>query len=218
MKNIKVLIADDHPILRKGINSVFDGHASYEVVGEAEDGVKAVELTERLTPDVVIMDVTMPGMDGIAATRRIMENAPDTKVVILSMHNNKYYVKEAFSAGAVGYVIKGSESDELLLAVDKVLAGKRYVSQPIAEELLDEFVGGEGRETELVDTLSEREKEVFKLIADGINTKSIAAKLSISVSTVKKHRSNIMKKLKVDDIAALVKLAIGKGIVRADGP
>ena len=216
MKKIKVLIADDHPILRKGINSVFSGNDDYELVGEAEDGEKAVELAARLKPDVVIMDVTMPVMDGIAATKEIVKANPTTKVVVLSMHNNMFHVKEAFAAGAAGYVIKGSETEELFLAVKTALAGRRFISQPIAEELLDGFVGGINGEGDPIDTLSDREREVFKLIVDGTNARDIASKLSISVSTVKKHRSNIMRKLKVDDIAALVKLAIGKGVVNAD--
>ncbi len=218
MDRIKILIADDHPVLREGIKSLFANHSKYVVVGETEDGFKTIEKVSHIRPDIVIMDITMPNLDGLLATSRIIEDFPEVKVIVLSMHHEHHYVTEAFRAGAMGYVLKGSDPQEILIAVEKVASGRRYVSQPIADEMLSEYVDVIKRErcTEPFDLLSHREREILRLIADGATSKEIAQKLFISVSTVKSHRINIMRKLKVSDTASLIKVAIKKGMVRTD--
>ena len=185
-------------------------------MGEARDGVEAIAKTAELKPDIVLMDITMPELDGIEATRRIVEDMAEVKVVVLSMHDEARYAVEAFSAGASGYILKETAPDELIDALEKIVAGQRYASRPIADELLNEFVGllKKNHPTEPFDTLSQREREILTLIAEGNTGSVIAQKLHISVSTVKTHRVNIMKKLGVHDTAALVRIAVKKGLVR----
>lgn len=211
-----ILIADDFPVLREGLKALFTASEGFSVVGEARDGVEAIANTTKLKPDVVIMDITMPELDGIEATRRIVKEMPDVKVVVLSMHNDTRYAVEAFSAGASGYILKETAPDELIGALEKVVAGQRYASRPIADELLNEFVGllKKDHSKEPFDSLSQREREILTLIAEGNTGAVIAEKLHISVSTVKTHRVNIMKKLDLHDTAALVRTAIKKGLIR----
>lgn len=216
MKNTTVFIADDHPILREGLKSAFARKSGYDVVGESDNGDGALEAIESLRPEIVIMDITMPGLNGIAATRRIVDEDPHAKVIILSMHSDPSYAIDAFRAGALGYVLKDSAVEELLKAVEKVQDGGKYASPAVADGLLNgvvEVIRKDRSAHDPYDTLSQREKEVLKLIADGATSKEVAERLFISVSTVKSHRNNIMKKLKVNDMASLVKIAIRKGIV-----
>lgn len=212
-RGITVLIADDHPFLRQGIRAILAGH-EMQVIGEADNGEKAVELAKVLCPDLVIMDISMPGLDGLEATRRIMQASTRTRVLMLSMHRSKYYAVEAFRAGALGYVLKEGAPEELIAAVRKVMADKTYVSPALSEELLGE-VFGPVRHGEIA-PLSKREKEVLKLLADGMGTREVANRLCIALSTVKCHRVNIMKKLDVYDMAGLVKRAITMGLTEVE--
>ncbi|MBI5643439.1 MAG: response regulator transcription factor [Deltaproteobacteria bacterium] len=218
MKKIRVFIADDHPVLRNGIKSIFSALPDYIVAGEADNGVSALKEISSVKPDLIIMDITMPDLDGIVATRRVTEEFPETKVIILSMHADVFHAIDAFRAGAMAYVLKDSAPSELLMAVEKVMKGSKYASPAVSEELFNDFVDIIKKEQsqDPFDTLSQREKEILKLIADGSTSKEIADKLFISVSTVKSHRNNIMKKLKVSDMANLIKIAIRKGIVESD--
>lgn len=218
MEKVKVFIADKFPVFREGLKSVLANFPESQLVGEAEDGKTVVEEVSFLKPDVVIMDIKMPGLDGIQATRRISKETPGTKVIILSVYYDQYYIFDAFQAGAMAYVIKGSAPEELLLSIKKVTEGKRHVSSALTDMLLSDLVDvirGE-RPVEPFDALSTREKEVLKLVAEGETSREIAKELFIAVSTVKSHRNNIMKKLKVNDIAGLIKIAIRKGIIKTD--
>ncbi|MEK6531879.1 MAG: response regulator transcription factor [Deltaproteobacteria bacterium] len=219
MRKTRLFIADDHPVLRDGIKSMFSGLPEYAVIGEASSGTEAIKGISEYRPDVVIMDITMPEVNGINVTKRILEEFPETKVVILSMHADLHHAIDAFRAGATGYVLKDSATAELIHAVERVMAGGKYASPVIAEDLLSDFVDAikkdsSGRDS--FDILSNREKEVLKLIADGSRNKDIAEKLFISVSTVKTHRNKIMKKLKVNDVASLMKEAMKKGIIKTE--
>lgn len=214
----KVFIADDHPVIRNGIRSILSKGQEYEVVGEANNGTDALAGIAKSTPDVVVMDITMPGVDGITATKRITEEFPEMRVIMLSMHTDVHSAIDAFRAGALGYVLKDSPPEELLTAVARVSEGGKYASPAIAEDLLDGFVDKIKKEQtdDPFGSLSLREKEVLRMIADGATSKDIAEKLFISVSTVKSHRNKLMKKLNVHDMAALIKIAIRKGIVGSD--
>lgn len=217
MKKIRIFIADDHPVFRNGIKSVLSG-SDYDVIGEADNGSAALKAISVMKPDIAILDITMPDLDGIAVTRRVVEEVPGTRVIILSMHADLNHPIDAFRAGALGYVLKDSDPGELLKAVEKVSSGGKYASPAVTEELLNDFVDVIKKEqsNDPFDTLSAREKEILKHIADGSTSKEIAGKLFISLATVKSHRNNIMKKLKVNDMASLIKTAIKKGIVNPD--
>jgi len=217
MKKIRIFIADDHPVFRNGIKSVLSG-SDYEVVGEADTGNTALKAIAVMKPDIAILDITMPDLDGIAVTRRVVAEVPGTRVIILSMHADLNHPIDAFRAGALGYVLKDSDPGELLKAVEKVSSGGKYASPAVTEELLNDFVDVIKKEqsNDPFDTLSAREKEILKHIADGSKSREIAEKLFISLATVKSHRNNIMKKLKVNDMASLIKTAIKKGIVNPD--
>lgn len=217
MKKIRIFIADDHPVFRNGIKSVLSG-SDYEVVGEADTGNTALKAIAVMKPDIAILDITMPDLDGIAVTRRVVAEVPGTRVIILSMHADLNHPIDAFRAGALGYVLKDSDPGELLKAVEKVSSGGKYASPAVTEELLNDFVDVIKKEqsNDPFDTLSAREKEILKHIADGSTSREIAEKLFISLATVKSHRNNIMKKLKVNDMASLIKTAIKKGIVTPD--
>lgn len=217
MKKIRIFIADDHPVFRNGIKSVLSG-SNYDVVGEADNGNTALKAITVMKPDIAILDITMPDLDGIAVTRRVVEEVPSTRVIILSMHADLNHPIDAFRAGALGYVLKDSEPGELLKAVERVSSGGKYASPAVTEELLNDFVDviKKDQSSDPFDTLSGREKEILKHIADGSTSKEIAEKLFISLATVKSHRNNIMKKLKVNDMASLIKTAIKKGIVNPD--
>lgn len=214
MKEQRIVVADDHPLTRSGLVTVLSAIDAITVVGEAADGSEAIEKVESLKPDIIIMDITMPILDGIAATKRIAKDFPETKVVILSMHEEAVFALNSFKAGASAYVLKGAVTEEIVKAVETVATGKRYVCQVMASELLSDFVDIIQKDIpkDPIDSLTAREKEVLKLIAAGSTNKDIANKLCISLATVKTHRVNLMGKLDVHDVAALVKLAVSKGI------
>ncbi|VAV83997.1 DNA-binding response regulator, LuxR family [hydrothermal vent metagenome] len=218
MGEVKIFLVDDHPLLRKGLRVLLKNRG-YTVVGEADNGLEALERLRNTEADLVLMDIAMPLIDGIETTRRLKLESPETRVLIFSALTDSQHAVEAFRAGAVGYVLKGSDPDEVLIAIERVMKGHQFTSPEIAENMLGDFVemvrrepGGKDRR----DPLSGREKEVLTLIAEGDTNKEIALKLFISVSTVKTHRVNMMKKLKIKDTAGLVKTAIRKGLARAE--
>jgi len=214
---VKLLLVDDHPIVRSGLRMLFLSEPSMKIVGEAQSGQEAVEAVQRLQPDVVIMDVSMPGMNGIEATRRIKELAPETAVLALTMHEDEQYFFEMLKAGASGYIPKRAAPDDLVAAVRVVSQGNVFLYATLARFLMKDMV-----EQETVDetagaaeddSLSAREREVLACIADGMTSREIAEKLVISVKTVERHRENIMAKLDIHNRVELVKYAMRKGII-----
>ncbi len=209
MNKASILIADDHPIFRDGLKSLINEQSKYTLVGEADNGLEVIEKAQKLNPDIVIMDIVMPRMDGILATEHIKKHCPRTKIIILSMYCQKEYIMRAFRAGAAGYLVKDNVSENLIKAIMKVSEGKRYASSDVAEFLIEASMNT-GKETkeDPFDSLSFREKEVLTLIVEGHTNKKIAADLCLSVSTIKTHRNHIMKKLKVHNMASLIKLVV----------
>lgn len=219
-EKIKILICDDHAIFREGLKNVLAADSRLEVVGEAADGLSAVQQASKLEPDLVIMDIAMPEMSGVEATREIVKAYPHIRVIILSMHSRKAFIMEALKAGARGYVLKDSAGEKILQSVQAVLKGDSYLDSPVAAHIVDEFVKmpdvQTGDDEELPQRLSERERQVLRLIVDGNTNKDIADKLFISPKTVENHRTNIMAKLGLHDVIDMVKYAISSGLIDLD--
>ena len=211
--SVKILIADDHKILRQAIASLLSKELGMEVVGEAEDGRVAVRLVHELQPDVVIMDISMPNLNGIEATRQITHDLPDTKVVALSVHSDRHSVGEMLKAGALGYVPKCCAFEELVLAIRDVVANQTYLSSHISGIVVEGYINRlEGRDASVYSVLTAREREVLQLISEGNSTKEIAKELHVSTKTIEWHRSQLMGKLKIRSVAELVKYAIREGL------
>jgi two-component system response regulator NreC len=213
MSKAKILLVEDHVVVRQGLKALLSSEADIEVVGEAANGREALQLVSELQPDLVLMDISMPGLNGIEATRQICQHYPGIEVVILSMHSNEEYVFQVLRAGASGYVLKQSDSAEVLTAIRAALAGGSFLSPPISRAVIDDYVRRaetRGRSGTL-DLLTPREREVLQLLAEGLSNQEIADQLSISVKTVETHRGNMMKKLAVDSKTDLVKYALRKG-------
>ena len=209
---LRIVVVDDHLMLIQGIKKLLEGRSGLQVVGEAYDGREGVELVKRLMPDIAIVDITMPHLNGLDATRAIAKISPRTKVILLTMHKENPYVTEALDAGVHAYVIKSQTAGDLLRAIDEVAANRVYLSPSIASVVVNAYRHKDG-----VDTvpLTSREREVLQLIAEGQRTKQIAARLGISVKTAESHRTRIMKKLDVHDTASLVRYAIRRGLISA---
>ena len=214
---VKILIADDHKIVREGLCAMFEKQAEMEVIGEAEDGTTAVKLACELRPDVIILDVNMPEMDGIDATRHLLKELPDTKIIALSMYSKRTYIKKMLEAGASGYVLKGGAFTELVEAVNTALAGEVYLCSPVATILVDDYVDRSGRDVgSLAGQLTAREIEILKLLTEGKASKEIAQLLDISIQAVDANRRKMMQKLEIDNFAELVKYSIRQGLVSID--
>jgi len=212
MNLYRIVLADDHRLVRQGIRQIIDASGDMKVVGEAGDGLDLLNLLKTTTPDLVILDISMPKLTGVAATREVKRNYPDIKILILSMHKNKEYLYHVFSAGANGYLLKEDTDTELFTAIKIVRDGGVYVSPLLSKELTADFISTcKGNGMIPIELLTTREKEVLKFIAEGKSNKETAAFLSISSRTVQHHRASIMKKLKLKRIADLVKYAIRKG-------
>lgn len=214
LMDTKVLLADDHAILRDGLRMVLDAQPGISVVGEAEDGRQALDMVEELHPDVVVMDIAMPNMNGLEATRQIKRRFPDVKVVILTMHENQQYLVQIVKAGATACVLKRSAGTELVTAVKAAARGESYFSPSIASMLLEDYrvLLDHGASTE-EEVLTEREREVLQLVAEGRTNQEIAELLTLSIKTVQTHRAHIMEKLGAHDRTDLVKYAISKGMI-----
>lgn len=213
--SIRVLIADDHKIMLAGLRSLLEKQTDIEVVGEADNGRKAVQMAQEQNPDVVVMDVSMPDLNGIEATTQIIESLPETRVIALSMHSDKRFVMGMLRAGASGYLLKDCASQELANAIVQVAGGKKYLSPEITGVVIDDFLLGRGSSEEVATAasqLSPREREVLQLIAEGWSTKQIASHLYVSIKTIETHRRQIMKKLDLHSIADLTKYAIREGL------
>lgn len=210
-----ILIVEDHTLLRQGLQAMLSMDPNLEVVGEAEDGRQAVRLASTLAPRLILMDLSMPGMNGTEALVEIKKRHPEIRVLVLTVHTAEEYIRAALQAGADGYVLKHATRDELMLAIRSILGGKTYLSPDVAEKVVSGYLGGGHAMNvpSVAESLTLREREVLKLIAEGHANKHIADYLCVSVKTVEKHRSNLMKKLDLHNAAALTAFAIGKGMI-----
>jgi two-component system response regulator NreC len=214
MKKIRVLLADDHTILRDGIRALLEDQADIEVVGEAEDGQSTVRMAVQLKPDVVVMDIAMPLLNGLEATRQIQRDIPQVKVLILTMHENEEYIRQVLAAGALGYVLKDAAARDLIGAIRAVNQGEAVLSPAITRLVIEDYLRwGDIRPQDTSNGLTSREREVLQLIAEGYTNKEIAEILCISVKTVQSHRTNLMAKLDLHDRGELIKYAIQKKII-----
>ena len=214
MNKIRVLLADDHTILRDGIRALLDDQADIEVIGEAEDGQATVKMTAQLLPDVVVMDIAMPLLNGLEATRQIQRDYPQVKVLILTMHENEEYIRQVLAAGALGYVLKDAAARDLLSAIRAVYQGEAVLSPAITRLVIEDYLRwGDIRPPDSTNGLTSREREVLQLIAEGYTNKEIAEILCLSIKTVQSHRTNLMSKLDLHDRGELIKYAIQKKII-----
>lgn len=210
---MKILLADDHKIFREGLKNLFDKFPDMKVIAEANNGADTVKLAEELLPDLIIMDISMPVLNGIEATRSILEKNPKIKIVILSMHSDRRFVKESLKAGAVGYMLKDSAFEELNFAIRSIMQNQTYLSPQITDFLIKDYLKNmEKEESNVFNILTVREREVLQFLAEGVSTKQIASNLNLSAKTVETHRKQIMDKLNIHSIAELTKYAIREGI------
>jgi two-component system response regulator NreC len=216
MGRVRILLADDHTVVRQGLRKLLEERTDWEVIAEAGDGREAVRLAEQHRPDVAILDVAMPLLNGIEATRQITKRVPGTHVLVLSMHADEAYVTQILQAGATGYLLKDSADVDLWKAVGEVARGRSFFSPGIARVMLDDYVRqlADKGVTDRYETLSEREREIFQLIAEAKPNKEIAALLNVSTSTVETHRAHIMEKLDLHSAAEIVLYAVRRGVIR----
>ena len=211
--SVRIILADDHKIMREGLRALLAKQKEVEVIAEADSGRGVIELCSQLHPDVVVIDISMPDLNGIDAARQITRQAPDIKVIALSMHSDKKYVKEMLAAGASGYLLKDAAFEELGMAIATVLKNKTYLSPQITDTVVKDYVNENVPQNSIASTaLSAREREVLQLISEGKNTQHIALALSLSEKTVAAHRSHIMHKLRVKSVAELTKIAVREGL------
>ncbi len=218
MPKITVLLVEDHHVVRKGISYLLSLEEDIDIVGEAEDGNEGIKMAKELCPDVVIMDITMPNLNGIDAIKKISKSMPETKVMIMTMHTREQYIRQALRDGASGYLLKESTQDELVDAIRTVHKGGVALSPSISRFVLNEYVrqSDPKKDVDSIELLTDREKQVLRLIAEGKTNKEIAKCLSISKSTVNIHRTNVMQKLDIHDTVGLVRYSIEKGIIVVD--
>ncbi len=214
-QKIKVLVVDDHPVVRKGLQICLAGQERLKIVGEASDGNEALRKTRELGPDIVLMDISMPGMNGLVVTELLRKETPKVKVLVLSMHGNREYIFRIIQAGAHGYVSKGAPPEELVRAIESICAGKPFFSPEVARAALDQLVNSGGKK-EPFNRLTQREREVLTLIAEGKSNKEIASQLGIGVRTIETHRERIMRKLGIHTVAGLTRFAISSGVISLD--
>lgn len=216
MSGISVLLADDHALVRSGICLVLRTLEGVQAIAEAEDGQRALELVEALRPDVAMLDISMPKLNGIEAAARIRDRFPHTRVVILSMHAGEAYVAQAFRAGASGYLLKDATPVELELALRAVARGETYISPRVSGAVIEKYLRSSEPAAGPLDLITPRQREILQLIAEGRSTKQIAAQLGVSVKTVDTHRALLMERLGIYDVAGLVRFAVRVGLVQAD--
>ncbi len=214
MTKTRIVLADDHPVVRHGVRSLLQAEADFAVVGEAADGIETVQLVERVQPEVLVVDLMIPGLNGLEVTRQVKQRSPQTRVVILSMHANEPYVLEALKNGASGYVLKDSSGTDLVHAVRQVVGGQRYLSPPLSERAVEAYMQ-KSQETAFdpYEALTDREREVLQLAAEGLSNPDIANRLSISPRTVETHRANLMRKLGLKTQTDLIRYALKRGIL-----
>lgn len=215
MRKYRVLIAENHTIVRDGLSSILSSEPDLEIVGEIEDGIQAVKSAAKLQPDLILMDLSMPRMNGLEATQEIRKTDPDIKILILTVHKDDEHILASLKAGANGYVLKEARRSELLSAMRYVLEGKYYLSPGVSEIIVSGYLDGQQKSNSLSmwDTLTKREREIIKLIAEGYKNREIADHLYISVKTVEKHRANLMQKLNLHNSVELTVFAVKKGLI-----
>ena len=213
MKVIRVLLADDHTLVRVGFRRLLEGIPGIQVVGEASDGREALPMIETKRPDMVLMDIGMPGLNGLEATARVTHDLPGIRVIILSMHSDKEYVLRALRAGASGYLLKDADINQLEMAIKAVAAGETFLSPSISRHVISDYVQRVGAEPSPRDELTPRQREILQLIAEGRSKQDIAQTLGVSVKTVETHRDQMMERLGIHDVAGLVRYAIRAGII-----
>jgi two-component system, NarL family, response regulator NreC len=215
-----IVLADDHTVVRQGLRKLLEAEPDFKLLGEAGDGIEAVRVAERLAPDVLIVDLMMPGLTGLEVARQVRQRLPQTKVVVLSMHATESYVLEALRNGANGYVLKDSSADDLMKAVREVAAGRRYLSPPLSERAIDAYLqkaeAAALDRPDSYDTLTTREREVLKLAAEGHTNAEVAEKLFISPRTAETHRANLMRKLGLANQSELIRYAVRRGLLPLD--
>ena len=211
----KIVIAEDHTILREGLRMLLSSNLAFEVVGEAQDGLEAIRSVESLKPDLILMDLSMPRMNGVGAIQEIKKQSPSTKILVLTVHKTEEYILTTLKAGADGYILKDATHGELMLAIDNIFSGKSYLSPGISEKVIEGYLEGRKslKSSTSWDTLTQREREILKMIAEGYKNKDIADYLCISAKTVEKHRANLMKKLDLHSASSLTAFAMEKGLI-----
>jgi DNA-binding NarL/FixJ family response regulator len=218
MRNLRILIADDHDLMRRGVKALIGSHAGWEVCGEAHTGREAVSQAETLKPDVLILDISMPDLNGLEAARRIRKGSPATEILILSMHYSDQLIRDILEAGVRGYIVKSDSDRDLVIAVETLANHKPFFTPRATEVILSNFSSG-GRSVETPDTLRERltsrEREIVQLLAEGKSSKEVASSLCISVKTAETHRANIMRKLQLHTVSELVRYAVRNQIIEA---
>ena len=218
MNNISVLVAEDHTIVRQGLRSILEKEFSIDVSGEASDGKEVVDKVGRLNPDIVLMDINMPLLNGIDATRQIKKEFPEVRIIMLSMHSSEEYIFQSFKAGASGYLVKQTADTELISAIQMVHQGNYFLNSSISRTLVQDYLQKNDlvKSQDSLEKLTDREREILQLIAEGCSNRKIAEHLYISVKTVETHKSNLMEKLDIHNIAELTKYALRKGITSLD--
>jgi DNA-binding NarL/FixJ family response regulator len=216
MSGIRVVLADDHTLVRAGLRTLLEGMAGVDVVGEAGDGHEVVRLVETLQPDVALLDIGMPGLNGLDAAGRLATASPSTRVLILSMHHAEEYVLRALRSGCAGYLLKGSAVSELEIAIRAVARGEAYLSPAVSKQVVDDYVARTGGSAGPLDALTSRQREVLQLVAEGHTSKAIAQRLGLSLKTVEAHRSQIMQRLAIHDLPGLVRFSVRVGLVTID--
>ncbi len=216
MESIRILVADDHVLIRAGVRSLLQSIADFQVVGEASDGMEAMELVSALRPDVLLTDIAMPNLNGLMVAEQVAEKYPEVRVIIVSMHTNEEFVAQAVKAGAAGYLLKDADGSELEFAIRAVTRGESYLTPAISKQVMASYMSlVNSSHQNLADPLTHRQREILTLIAEGVSTKGIAKVLEISVKTVETHRSQIMQRLDIHDIPGLVRYAMRTGLVPA---
>lgn len=215
MHSISILLADDHQLVRAGIRSLLNNLAGIKVIAEADNGLQVLALLKSCKPDLILMDIAMPEMNGLEATTAVIRDFPHIKVILLSMYANEEYIRQALQSGASGYLLKDAAPVELELAIKSVLDGATYLSPVISHKVVNEYVRRTNSDNSYLDKLTPRQLEIWQLIAEGFSTKDMAAKLGISPKTVESHRSQLMERLETYDVVGLVKLAIKNNLIKS---
>lgn len=216
MGAIRILLADDHALIRAGLRALLKSIEGVEVIGEASHGHETLEAVERRQPDVILMDIAMPGLNGLETAARILKQWPSVRIIMLSMHANDEYLRQALGVGAAGYLLKGADPAELELALKAVMRGETYLSPAVSKRIVQEYLQHDGEQVKPQSSLTPRQREILQMIAEGRSTKEIAQQLDLSVKTVETHRTAIMDRLDIHDVPGLVRYAIRAGLITPD--